>query len=245
MEKAATTIQNVLNKSDEKNLTGVLEVQQTTNKVILIIVAITSLLLTVLVLYRQEGIKYVLVILLLCFIASTALVASIRNKVWGYYLISIVGFLTAGVLTYLNPNHYSDLITLYNGVAIFVCSTQFGRKGYNFGSTVISLGIVTVYVLFPGDRYPHHIISSLLSPLVLGIIPVLLRRMSQAIQEARQEEQRAETLSMKNMEILQNVADTYKEKWAKQDIVPAKILEHKEDSESVTIYESPYGAGNE
>lgn len=201
------------------------------NKVLLYVTSLISITITFFVIIRGEGMEYAAIQIIGQLIASIFFIGAIKNKFWGYSLISFMSVATACIYTYLNPNHYSDLITLYYGIAILVCANQFLKIGFLVSSILMTTLTIVIYAHFPSIRYPHEVISTVFNSLVLGCIPLLLQIMARSINIARKEELRAEILAIENQELIQSLGSFFKSHTEKD-----KVIE-----KSTGEYTSPYG----
>lgn len=141
-------------------------------------------------------------IFIFCIITSIGLSASYYNKSWGSYLSSLSVLIGNAFFTYQLPGHHSDFSVLLDGLTVFIFSNQFGRNGFIAASTMVILKTTGILVEFRGKKDLENYFANLIIICAVGIIPVLIRAISQFSRNAKRQEIRAAILALQNQDLL-------------------------------------------
>jgi hypothetical protein len=99
----------------------------------------------------------------------------------------------------------------------------------------VNIVTLVIYIVFPGGRYPHNIISTLINTLSLGIIPILLQSRGEEVRTARKEELKAEILAIENQELIENFAQKYNKQSPAQ---PNDVTQSSNPEDYVSPYQT-------
>lgn len=214
---------------------GIIPERSNTNLFLIIFTWIVCTILTAIFAFRKET-ALISPILILCFLITSTLYGAYNNKMWGFYTSTIVILAACLYATYVNGMHYTDLITLLDGIVIFVFANQFAQKGYAIAAFIIAGKVLIIHFLFDSQKDIEDVTAILINTLTIGFTPVLMTLLSKASRRAKIQELRSEILSLQNQELLQSWGNYYKTRPATDPGIPNQTTTQTEPSE----YQSPY-----
>lgn len=197
-----------LNDIDAQERAGVLPERSNINLFLIMLVWTFGTFLAVLSVFRQQN-NTLYQILALCLILSITLMGAFYNKKWGLYSSSFVSLIVNVYITYKYENEYNGFLILVDGLTIFLCANQLGKKGYIISSILTTVKVIVLFYINPGTRVIEDIIASIVSVSLVGVIPVLLASISRASRKAKKQEIRSEILSLQNQDLIKSWGDFY------------------------------------